>query len=715
MHAQIVADALGDPVRGRRGRTPPTRRVPDSGPTVASRTCMVVGRILAALRGEMRARLGAPRRRASTCARHGPLVDRRRSTSRPPEIDVGRRHLPRRRLRQPTAGAATSPRSRSIRTRARCGRCALTAVHEVGKAIHPGLAAGQIEGGTAQGLGLRAARERRDARRPHGERAAHELHRSRRRCDTPHDRRRRCSRSPYPARPVRREGRRRAADRRPGAGGRRTRSGTPASTCARFPATPERVDGGGMRLHAERPRASSVDAQPMKRLLDVLREDVRPRPARRKAAAKASAARARCWSTARPVNSCLVPVAQVDGRARRRRSRGCATATRCSSAFVDRGRRAVRHLHAGDDPGGASRSAAEADARGRSAAALAGQPLPLHRLRGDLPRRSRQRAEAKPHDEDRRLDARRSSRRARCARRSRMLRDEGPLVAARRLHRPLRRAELRHARRATRFLDLWPLERARGGSRCAATTLVDRRARDLHGRSCARRSCGSASADARRRRARDRRRRRSRIAARSAATSRTRRRPATRCPVLAAADAIVVLAQRARASGASPFTEFYTGYRETVLRAGRADRRDRGPAGRRPAVVPQGRHARGAGDLEGRDGRGAAGATPRDRARQRRADGRARCRARRRRSPRAASIDEARARSRRARSRRSTTCGRPPTTGGGSRRTCWRRFWSEAAPVDADRHARPPRRDFPAASPGVRPHRGRSDRARRRA
>ena len=35
------------PVRARRGRATPTRRVvPDSGPTVASRTCMVVGRIL---------------------------------------------------------------------------------------------------------------------------------------------------------------------------------------------------------------------------------------------------------------------------------------------------------------------------------------------------------------------------------------------------------------------------------------------------------------------------------------------------------------------------------------------------------------------------------------------------------------------------------------------------------------------------------------------
>ena len=54
---------------------------------------------------------------------------------------------------RPTPGDATSPRWSSIPTRGRSDPFALTAVTDVGKAIHPALARGQIEGGTAQGLG----------------------------------------------------------------------------------------------------------------------------------------------------------------------------------------------------------------------------------------------------------------------------------------------------------------------------------------------------------------------------------------------------------------------------------------------------------------------------------------------------------------------------------------------------------------------------------
>ena len=43
MHAQIVADALGIPYEQVEVPSPTPRVVPDSGPTVASRTCMVVG------------------------------------------------------------------------------------------------------------------------------------------------------------------------------------------------------------------------------------------------------------------------------------------------------------------------------------------------------------------------------------------------------------------------------------------------------------------------------------------------------------------------------------------------------------------------------------------------------------------------------------------------------------------------------------------------
>ena len=46
MHAQIVADALGMPYDAVECHEADTALVPDSGPTVASRTCMVVGRLL---------------------------------------------------------------------------------------------------------------------------------------------------------------------------------------------------------------------------------------------------------------------------------------------------------------------------------------------------------------------------------------------------------------------------------------------------------------------------------------------------------------------------------------------------------------------------------------------------------------------------------------------------------------------------------------------
>ncbi|HEV2130585.1 MAG TPA: xanthine dehydrogenase family protein molybdopterin-binding subunit, partial [Longimicrobiaceae bacterium] len=58
MHAQIVADALGIPYEQVETALPDTGVVPDSGPTVASRTCMVVGGILQRCAQEMRETIG---------------------------------------------------------------------------------------------------------------------------------------------------------------------------------------------------------------------------------------------------------------------------------------------------------------------------------------------------------------------------------------------------------------------------------------------------------------------------------------------------------------------------------------------------------------------------------------------------------------------------------------------------------------------------------
>ncbi len=197
--------------------------------------------------------------------------------------------------------------------------------------------------------------------------------------------------------------------------------------------------------------------------------------------------------------------------------------------------RAVRHLHARDDPR-RGRAAEERDARGDPARPR-GKSLPLHRIRGDLPRDPKS---CEENEEGRRMNA--DSNEDRCAPPSllsqlleprslaealRMLRDEGPARASRRLHRHLREPELRHAA-AEAFPEPLAARRA-AQDRDAARRALDRRARDVHADDpiCAR---SQAAADPRRGVAGGRGRRRSRIAGRSEATSPTLRPRATRCP-----------------------------------------------------------------------------------------------------------------------------------------------------------------------------------------
>jgi len=148
--AQVVAEALGLSVDRIEVADPDTGRVPDSGPTVASRTCMVVGGLLKTCAEEMRTRLGglSP---AAYLKRHGPLRVTRQYEP-PPGIlwddatyrgdayatygwgcDVAEVEL--------------DPVTYEVRpTR-------VTAVVEIGRAVNPLMVAGQVEGGTAQGLG----------------------------------------------------------------------------------------------------------------------------------------------------------------------------------------------------------------------------------------------------------------------------------------------------------------------------------------------------------------------------------------------------------------------------------------------------------------------------------------------------------------------------------------------------------------------------------
>lgn len=150
MHAQIVTDALGIPYEDVEVAQPDTSRVADSGPTVASRTCMVVGKILEECAEEMKRKLGglSP---AAYFKKNGAM-----SVERMYEPPAWITWDDKTYLGDAYATYAwgcdvveleLDPDTFEVKL------IRLTAVQEFGRPIHPALARGQIEGGTAQGLG----------------------------------------------------------------------------------------------------------------------------------------------------------------------------------------------------------------------------------------------------------------------------------------------------------------------------------------------------------------------------------------------------------------------------------------------------------------------------------------------------------------------------------------------------------------------------------
>ncbi|MDQ6718808.1 MAG: xanthine dehydrogenase family protein molybdopterin-binding subunit [Gemmatimonadota bacterium] len=150
MHAQIVTDALGIPYESVEVAQPDTSKVADSGPTVASRTCMVVGKILEECAEEMKQKLGGLTP-AEYHKKNGPFSVERMYD--PPawitwddKTYLGDAYA--------TYGWGCNvmeleldPDTFEVKP------IKMTAVQEFGRPIHPALARGQIEGGTAQGLG----------------------------------------------------------------------------------------------------------------------------------------------------------------------------------------------------------------------------------------------------------------------------------------------------------------------------------------------------------------------------------------------------------------------------------------------------------------------------------------------------------------------------------------------------------------------------------
>ena len=150
MHAQIVADTLGIPYDRVEVSPADTFQVPDSGPTVASRTCMVVGRLLERCAEDLRKRLGALTP-AQYFRRYGPLVVTAQY-EKPPGLEWDDATY-----RGDAYGAyGWACNVAEVEVDRDTGRVAplrVTTVAEIGKAIHPMLVRGQIEGGTVQGVG----------------------------------------------------------------------------------------------------------------------------------------------------------------------------------------------------------------------------------------------------------------------------------------------------------------------------------------------------------------------------------------------------------------------------------------------------------------------------------------------------------------------------------------------------------------------------------
>ena len=162
--SQIAAEALGIDCADIEVVQPDTALVPDSGPTVASRTCMVVGKLVeSAALGVKHALVDAGYLPAvysraefqDACQRYVEAFGALRGTSQyqaPPGLTwdddkyVGDAYG--------TYGWAVYVAEVSVDTSTWETRVDdFVAVQEVGKVINPTLAAGQIEGGVAQGIG----------------------------------------------------------------------------------------------------------------------------------------------------------------------------------------------------------------------------------------------------------------------------------------------------------------------------------------------------------------------------------------------------------------------------------------------------------------------------------------------------------------------------------------------------------------------------------
>ena len=150
IHAQIVADAMGIPYDDVVIADPDTSIVVNSGPTVASRTCMIVGRILQRCAQQLRETIGT-HTPAEYVAAFGPvaveLSHEMSDSLRWDETTLTGDAYPTYSWGCDVVEVVFDRDAYEVRP------VHVTAVHEFGRPIHPALAQGQIEGGVVQALG----------------------------------------------------------------------------------------------------------------------------------------------------------------------------------------------------------------------------------------------------------------------------------------------------------------------------------------------------------------------------------------------------------------------------------------------------------------------------------------------------------------------------------------------------------------------------------
>jgi CO/xanthine dehydrogenase Mo-binding subunit len=163
--AQIAADALGVDADCIDVAQPDTRVVPDSGPTVASRTCMIVGKLVESAALKLRDTLVS----SGLLSRTSSSADEVRRAcaeflERNLELRATARYTPPAGIQwddEKYQGDAYSAYAWAVyvaEVTVDLSTCEITlddfvAVQEVGKVINPVLATGQIEGGVAQAIG----------------------------------------------------------------------------------------------------------------------------------------------------------------------------------------------------------------------------------------------------------------------------------------------------------------------------------------------------------------------------------------------------------------------------------------------------------------------------------------------------------------------------------------------------------------------------------